>query len=198
MRPGQTIRLFIALAAAVIILLTGCNPAKQVLKDQQAYRDLINDYNANTAPAVDTGVTVRKGIIDTFYFKPLLSPADNAAQQATKDSLINLLANSATENAVQMADCERQVKEAFDAGEKQALYLLSKQKQTKQRPDTIEKLLYPTLYIEGLKGKISSLEGQLQEAHKNKNWLWHFIISAAAAIVFLIILLYQIFNCKRK
>lgn len=194
MRPGQTIRLFIALAAAVVLLLTGCNPAKKVLQQQEDYRNLVNDFVAHNPPAIDTGITIKPGKSDTVQLIVVLTATDSAAIQKAKDSL---QAAFAIKYAATAADCERQVSEAFETGKQQALYQLSKQKTIKPRPDTVEKLMYPTLYIESLKHQVASLEGQLMASEKKQSWLWHFIFSLVANVI-LVILIIQLSTAKRK
>jgi hypothetical protein len=194
MRPGQTIRFFIALAASVVLLLTGCNPAKKVLQQQEDYRNLVNDFIAHNPPAIDTGVTVSHGKPDTVNLIAILTANDSAAIKKAKDSLQAVFA---IKYAATAADCERQVSEAFETGKQQALYWINKQKIIKPGIDTVKINLYPTLYIEGLKHRIATLEGRLIETENKQSWLWYFIGSLVVNVI-LVILIIQLSTAKRK
>ena len=176
------------------MLLPGCNPAKKALKEQQALRELQNDFILHNPPAIDTNTKYLPGKVDTVQVIVILTVKDSTAVQKVKDSLKAAFTHT---NAALTADCERQVNEAFETGKAAALYQLSKQKVAKPRPDTIEKTVYPTLYIEGLKNKAATLQGQLIECQAKQSWLWYFIFSVIANVIF-IILIIQLSTAKRK
>lgn len=166
------------------ILFTGCNPGKQVMKNQQQYQALINDYLAKHPVRIDTTTELIPGGVDTVY--NYIQLTDTSGFKALRDSLQNALADKEK-------DCSREINEAFTAGYKQAIYLQNIKGVVKPRPDTVKIKIYPTDQINALRDLNALQQTQLQQKDSiiksNSKWLWWFIGSALLNLLFVLLIL---------
>ena len=151
MPAKPTARFYFALIVIISLLLSfGCNPAKQVMKNQAAYDKLINDYLVNHPQRIDTLTELIPGGVDSVFY-PVLR-VDSVRMNEIKDSLQIVLSDS--EN-----DCARAISEAFETGYQQAAYTYKSQKFEKPRPDTIRTKYKDVDYENALKKTSCSTSG---------------------------------------
>lgn len=181
MKPGNKIWHYCLLAFALLLILqSGCNPAKQVAKQAKQYQQLVDDYNTNHPPIIDTSFVYIKGKADSFYIP--VPVTDPAAIQRIKDSIQDRYKGVA-------AGCSADINNAFDAGYQQARIEIKKQKLPAGKTDTIIRTITPVRYINTLKNTISNQAADLQACNQKKSYLWYFIASLFVIALLICLLL---------
>ena len=143
----------------LLLIIASCNPAKQVLKNQQAFEQIGNEW-ARQHPCANDSVTVfLPGRIDSIF--QTVPVKDAAALQHLSDSVSKALAEKYHQD---INDCNRQVNEALNTGYDKALYDLSKKKVADKKPDTIKVLVADTRAINALKATNAQLVKQVEDA----------------------------------
>lgn len=162
---------FLIIAASVCLLLLACNPIKKAGRDQALLDGLVEQRLKQHPPSIDTNTVYLRGKDSLVpYPVPVVDPLQ---LQEKLDSLQKAI-KVQYGNAV---DCERQIREAFNAGRQQALYELSQIKLRWPVPDTIKKFISNTTVETALRKELAFTQGQLQAERGKFSWLWPFIIS---------------------
>jgi hypothetical protein len=173
MKPGNKIwHYYLAAFALLLVLDSGCNPAKQVAKQAVQYQQLVDAYTASHPPRIDTNTVYISGKPDSIYIavpvsNPLLIASIKDSLQAAIESQYDYLA----------ADCSQQINDAFDVGYKQARDELKRQKIPAAKTDTIRITITPVDYINSLKNTINTQAADLKACQAKPNYWWPFIIS---------------------
>jgi hypothetical protein len=187
MKPGNKIwHYYFAAFALLLVLDSGCNPAKQVAKQAVQYQQLVDAYTASHPPRIDTNTVYIRGSVDSIYIavpitNPLLIASIKDSLEAAIESKYDYLA----------ADCSQQINDAFDVGYKQAREEIKRQKIPAAKPDTIIKTITPVDYINSLKNTINNQSADLKVCQAKQNYFWYFIVSLFINAV-LICLLFKI------
>lgn len=121
-------RILIALS---ILILTGCDAAKKVLKNQMQFEQVGRAWALKNPCTNDSAIIFLPGRIDSI---PYVIAVDTALLNAKADSVTKALAKKYNYD---VAECNRQVSEAFNTGFDEAVFEISKQKMPVKLPDTI-------------------------------------------------------------
>lgn len=157
-----------------LLIIAGCNPAKQVMKHQAQFEEIGTAWS-KIHPCLNDSTTITlPGTIDSV---PIPVPvADTNLLKSARDSIAVALAKKYNRNT---SECDRQVKEAFNVGYSMANDEWKKKKIAIKQPDTIKTtnrdVRKENLLIaenERSKVQISEIKDQSQKFKDQRNYAY--------------------------
>lgn len=185
----------LAITILTLLLLTGCDPAKKILNNKEAFDKVGTEWAKQHPCANDTAWIKLPGKVDSIAYPVLVT--DTSSLQDIIDSISIALADKYNTS---IDDCNRQVDEAFKIGYKKAEYEYSKKKLPVKQPDTVIRTIVDNRTIDVLKADNNRKSEELnKEKDKSAKRLaqrnWSYVLSG---LLFLMLLFMIVVFIKGK
>lgn len=144
---------------SILFLFAGCNPAKKVMNNQKQFEKIGQSWAKQNPCANDTTIVFKAGRVDTFQLPAPVFDVDHAA-----DSISQALAAKYQQS---QELCNRQVKDAYNAGYMKASAEWGSIKIPMPRHDTINHYINDTRTQTVLQNESNELQKQLTAALKS-------------------------------
>lgn len=140
----------------LLLIIFGCNPAKKVLKNNEAFEQVGRAWAAKNPCVNDSIFSFLPGTIDSVPF--VLKQMDTALLYHITDSLTLALAKKYGQD---VKECNRQVSDAFNYGYRQAIYDASLLKTAVKSPDTLKISVIDKRSLKACEETNTQIQGQL-------------------------------------